>query len=85
MNMVETELEISPDARFYVDRMTNLFFLRDHLERHPNAYEEVPVRVLREGIHRGIFGSYLMLHTLGQGVLADSMVMFDRMVHNKVA
>ena len=90
--MVETQLdlELSEQARFYVNRITDFFTVRDTLEKYPLDWYTSEVGIV--GVHRdqlamlvrkGIFGSYRMLHALGEGDIADGMVNWDRMMHGK--
>ena len=88
--MIETRIELSEEARFYANRMADLFVVRDHIDKYPLEYYSsdiegrgVHVTQLKAGILRGIFGSYTMLHALGEGDIAEGMVNFDRLMHER--
>ena len=77
------EIYLPKEVVFYTHRMTDLITLRDHLEGdYPlESYEGITRNQLNMMIRKGIFGSQRMLHALGYGEVADSIIRIDRMQH----
>ena len=73
--MIEAETDVPKEVRFS---------LRDNLVNYPAAfYGVLPISAFEPMVKRAILGTYRMLHELGEGNLADNMIMFDRRIREQ--